>query len=190
MGYSTSEQTLIKMLPHLKLLDKGMECVWSVDPGKPTKKFAYKIREALYIASEYFPEKYPNLARAARMFELKVDQASGKISAQTVSSNVLEVETTEGISIGKRESDGRSLNYEGEQSTATVIQSWIDAGEGATRLYFPNATLTNEELTKLYNWASKRDLLMFVSGEALTVQVMDEELADLAWNPNDLEGVL
>lgn len=173
MGYSKSRTTLLKMLPKLEPLERGEPCTWRVD-SMSADKFAYKVREALYIARLYANE-FPELAEAAQRYRVSV-KGPGLVAAEPhlPMGPVLSVEGGEELSATPKE-------VLGPQSDLSIMEEWLD--RKLESLHFPEANLDNEELERLYHWAERRELIFFVSDKALTLQRHDPELAEYAWKP-------
>ena len=187
MGYSRSVQTLINMLPHLELLHQDRPCKWTTEPGG-AHKFAYKLREALYIARLYAGQ-FPELARAADRYRIEIlsdRQVQARPAAGTTAATVetLPVATvTTGMEVA-----GGPRQMSGPQSAASIMQTWLDAQPTNDKFYFAEARLSNDELLKLHRWAKEQKLLFFVDDQSggLNLQKEDRDLADFAWSPEDL----
>jgi hypothetical protein len=181
MGYSTSRQTLIKMLPELEFLSTGKSCVWTTEPNE-SHRVAYKIREALYIARLYASE-FPELARAARDFRITVT-SSREVQAVRVGAHTIN-SVKELFSESVPVIDLKQLKVE-EATAASLIDSWLANPEG--KHYFPQAGLSGEELRKLYAWSQSQGLVFFVATDgSVTLQVTEPSLEDFAWDPTDLD---
>lgn len=170
MAYSRSEQTLIKMLPALDNLQRELACSWGVEAG--TAHFhAQKIREALFIAREVFPEKYPELARAAKNFVIEVtdaktvqarprdntpasaisplpfgDQAGGSLDSSAPETPI------HGLALAS----GVPRQISGPKSATDIIAYCLRALPTNDKLVFTNADLSEVELTQLARWAATR----------------------------------
>lgn len=184
MGYSTNKQTLISMLPELELLKQGKQCIWTVENSK---HFAYKVREALYIARLYQKE-FPELAIAADMFRIEVlsdSQVQARLAKGTTAARVKAVGGV--VNTGMEEA-GPSKRMAGPQTATTIIQTWLDSQPSNDKFFFPEAKLSREELLKLHSWAVKQGWLFFVDSwtGGLTLQRKTHELEAFAWGPEDL----
>lgn len=181
MAYSTSRKTLDKMLEHLEpMLQNPQGCTWV--SNRP-HAFAYKLREALYIAGLYW-EDYPRVAKLADRFAITV-RLPDQIMAipKEAAGPVLRVENG-GDSGEPLDTRNELIQVKGMQTVSMVMESWM-AGN-AKKMTFPDARLRKDELQALYRWAQKRQLLFFHSHETgLTLQAYDEELAPFAWTPED-----
>lgn len=79
MGYSKNRDVLEARLDALDALKAGEDCKFDCEPGTESRE-AFKIREALYIASLFY-EEYPELARAHRDFSVSIE-GPGVVSAK------------------------------------------------------------------------------------------------------------
>lgn len=184
MGYSTNKQTLIAMLPELELLKQGKSCIWTVDDSR---KYAYKIREALYIARLYKKE-FPELAIAADMFRIEVlsdTQVQARIAKGTTAAKV---QAVGGVVNTGMEEAGPSKRMSGPQTASTIIQTWLDTQPSNDKYFFPEARLSRDELLKLHSWASAQGWIFFVDSitGGLTLQRTSRDLEAFSWAPEDL----
>lgn len=179
MGYSKSRETLEKMLPQLDQIASGNPCVWVVEGD--LHAFAYKIREALHIAKLYRHD-YPSLAQAAAIFTIKIERPNRVVAVRAE-------ETHAFITVGGEDHEVREIRKEnlrkaGPQSVTTIMQAWLE-NPSAKQIYFPEAGLSRADLEALWQWAKKRELIFFYSGDGLTIQPFEKDLAEFAWNPED-----
>lgn len=165
MAYSRSESTLTKRLSDLEPLKQGRTHKWVVKDGEAWY-WAGKIREALYIAREVFPHKYPELARAGKNFTIDV------LDLRTVQArpkeNTSPVEVPE-VSLG-RDGPGvtpmHGLEQAGPpgvprtiaepQSVTDIISYAMRALPTNDKLVFTNAIVNDQELQQLARWAASR----------------------------------
>lgn len=189
MGYSRSKVTLEKIRPFLSDLEQGLSCSWEVPAGQEGQ-WAYKVREALYIARLY-ENDYPDLARVAERFKVRIVR-EGLVEAKP-GGNTTQPKLIRGSTVTHGVDDetvspltGRSAATDGKQTADTIVQAWHDVQPSNSPLYFPEAELESEDLVKLYNWATKRNLIFFESFGAITLQPKTRDLEDLAWHPDDL----
>jgi hypothetical protein len=186
MGYSTSKETLMQRLPDLQLLIQGKGCIWTVEPHDRADKFAYKIREALYIASLY-PDEFPELVSARENFVIEVVSVREVQARKSKGKAPASVRPFSGYNTGL-EDIGLPKRVIGAHTADTIIQSWLDTQPSNDRYFFPEANLPAEELLKLHEWAETKKLLFFVASDgALTLQKYDSSLDGLSWGPADLE---
>jgi len=191
MGYSTNIKTLEAQLDNLAMLRQGKACAWTVAPNE-SHRFAYKIREALWIARNV-PEarnKYPELARAAEHFRIEVT-SSREVQARAARSTVdAEVRPLGGGVTTGLEAAGPPKALMGPQTAASIIQTWMDTQPSNERYHFPQANLTRDELLKLHGWAVQQGWIFFESDGAITLQRKTLDVAEFAWSPEDLnEGM-
>jgi hypothetical protein len=188
MAYSRSEETLKAMLPDLQELNLGRSQAWLVTQGTP-HEWAYKVREALFIAKRY-KDRYPKLAEAADLFSIFVD--GNKVEARRAR-NTTEVAAYSGAGINQGlELAGRSVSTSGAQSPFTIIEAWRKSQPSNQAMHFPQAALSDEALAILYKWAQswKPPLMLMVDGEAVTVGPADAHVVKYAWQPPDERAIV
>jgi hypothetical protein len=184
MGYSTSRQTLNQMLSDLELLAEGKGCIWRVDPNE-AHKFAYKVREALYIASLY-PDEYPVLASARDEFVIEITSSREVQARKARGKSTASVRPFEGVNTGLEEG-GLIKRLIGAHTAESIIQSWTEVQPNNDRFFFPEANLPEDDLIRLHQWAETKKLIFFVSQDGgLTLQKYDSSLDGLSWSPEDL----
>lgn len=190
MAYSRSEETLKTMLPYLSDIALGNPAAWNL-PAGDAHKFAYKLREALFISRlDGIRQKYPELAAQAGLVTVEVvneTRVQVKRTGNTPEAAVLSADLHAGNNQGY-ESMGRSIATVGKQSVFTVIEAWrkhAQQGGSTTPLHFPQAELGDNELFMLYNWAQnwKPRLMLMVDGASLTVGPVEADVEQYAWRP-------
>lgn len=207
MGYSNSEETLATIRPKLREIEAGNPCVWRSPSYEAAHQFAYKIREAFHIA-RLFPEKYPKLARASRLFKIQKETRDGGYYVRAVSNTMNEMfdmtalmsgtdlgQYAEPSSVAVIDTEPETQpsapfevadEHHGAQSQFSVIQTWIGYKPPPRALRFPEAALTTPQLTQLHRWGQvqqpKVHLLVEPSGEGLTLTA-DPEVEEFAWAP-------
>lgn len=189
MGYSTNISTLEAQMEHLAMLRKGLACVWTVDPAvAPT--FAYKIREALWIAANIpaARDKYPDLAKVHGHFKIVIT-GPGRVEAQVKQSRyAASLEPLRGgVSTTGGELAGKARPMMGPQTASSIIQAWLDTQPSNDKYFFPQAQLSPQELMKLHAWSSSRGWIFFESNGAITLQPKSSDVAEFAWSPEDLQ---
>lgn len=193
MGYSRSPKTLEAIRPLLDDLERGLACVWEVAPGEE-HKWAYKVREALYIA-RLFPDRYPALAQAADAFKVEVAER-GRVRAVTAGNTLQPKVLGSAVPIVSQGLDDdqpglahkvRSVSLTGSQTAASIMKAWYLSQPSNHPLYFPQAVLDRQELLELYRLAADQHLIFFESEGAITLQRTTMDLMDLAWSPEDLD---
>lgn len=196
MGYSKARITVERRWSMLKPLAEGKECRWRVDPGEEVQH-AYKIREALY-AAEHHPKAFPELSKARGRFEIQIERTGVVVArlkrAETEVEVVVgspepeslpEAPTQESNPTPQVSVDSTPITQNGKQHALSVAEAWRKAQPFKGKLYFPEADLEEDQLKKIYKWAEREDLLMFVSGKGLTLVPYDPELEEVAWEPED-----
>ena len=194
MGYSTSESTLISILPDLGDLVRGKQTSWLCEPGK-APKWAYKVREALYIAClPQYRNRYPGLVAAASQYHIIVsgDTVSTKNAANTTEIAKLADPSHVGINQGY-EDHGRAVNTSGKKSVFQVIDAWKKnavQGHRNTPMHFAGADLPENELYMLWEWATKQvpPLMLMVDGENITVGPIERDVVKYSWRPKGVRN--
>lgn len=190
MGYSTSTYTLDERIRsgELDLLAKGQACTWIVSTGNASK-FAYKIREALYIARIH-ADTYPALAKAADQYIIEVANASTVFARHTAANTEATILATggsenTGTPTHGLEKAGRAIQSNGPQSQFTIIDTWRRAEPSSEPIHFPTADLDDEQLEQLWLWSQNHrpPLMLMVSGESITVSLWNEHVGQYAWKP-------
>jgi hypothetical protein len=172
VGYSTSPKTLDRIREHLKPLEEGRSCSWTISDGA-AGKFAYKVREALHIARLHSAD-FPALARAAETFRIIVKDPRTVVAEpknQELEASVVMPSYGDGAPVG---TDARS-----------IIAEW-EKQRPQKSIHFPEAALPGSELLKLFDWAEDEGWLLFVAHPALTLRRHEPELAEYSWRPEDL----
>ena len=196
MGYSTSTYTLDERIRsgELDLLAKGQACTWIVSTGNASK-FAYKIREALYIARAH-ADQYPALAQAADQYVIEVANAStvfARYTGANTEATVLATGGSENTATATHglEKAGRAIQSNGPQSQFTIIDTWRKAQPSNEPIYFPTASLDDEQLEQLWLWSQNHrpPLMLMVSGESVTVSLWNESVARYAWAPESTKQI-
>lgn len=166
MAYSRSETTLVKRLTDLEPLKNGRPAKWVVKDGEAWY-WAGKIREALYIAREVFPHKYPELAKAGKNYtidvlDLRTIQARPKentspvevTEAPTGRDDPASVTPIHGIDLAGPPGVPRTIV---EPSSVTDIIAYaMRALPTNDKLVFLKAQVHDEELQQLVRWADSR----------------------------------
>jgi hypothetical protein len=167
MAYSRSESTLKRMLPDLAPIARGRTQKWDTEPGRAWY-MASRIREALYIARNVFPHRYPELAAAARSFVIEVlddhtvqARPTSNTPATAISNGegLTETETpthdvtpTHGLELAL--SVPRTIV--GQRTATDIISWWLRAQPTNDKLVFTEVQLDDHELDMLAQWASSR----------------------------------
>jgi hypothetical protein len=175
----------------LRELELGRACRWTVDPPTldETKRRAYEIREALYIASLY-PSEFPALAQARKNFSLFIIKP-GVIEAKprgtsSLAPALLKDRETPIHGIGPW---GREVATVGLTTSAEVQRAWLDHEPSLDPIHCQQTTLPLVELKDLHVWATLHTpRLMLLVGEGfITVSLRDTEMDGYAWKPPEPE---
>lgn len=194
MGYSTSEETLKAILPDLGDLVLGRQVSWLCTAGQAAK-WAYKVREALYIAN--LPEnraRYPGLVEASQRYSIAVsgDTVFTKNAGNTT--EIAKLADPEHVGINQGYADhGRAVNTAGPKSVFQVIDAWkknAAQGQRNTPMYFSGANLPENELFMLWEWATKQSppLMILVDDGNLTLGPVERDVAQYSWRPKGVHN--
>lgn len=208
-GYSKNPQTGIKMLPYLGPIVKGELCAWNTEKDQ-ADYFAYKIREALYVArlhEDLFIERVRTLpldelrntlawqhadqmaalakqAERIRIVVVNPSLVEARLQKGTPEALVL---TGQAAPMSGYENPGRSTVTLAKQTVWSVQEAWRGQQPSNTPLHFPHAGLAYEELVELYAWAESMHLMLFEVEGALTLQPKSLDLLQYAWSPRVVE---
>jgi hypothetical protein len=188
MSYSKSLKTLQSRLPLLDKLQQGVGDQWVLSEHSDVDKFAYQIREALYIA-DLNAGLYPELALAHQKFRIEIVdrrtvQAVLRPEPTIVEGRNSPTVTTHGLVHGEKSAP----DLMGPQTAASIIQAWHNMQPSNTPMHFPQANLDEDELERLYKWGMSRqpEWLLFVglSGQ-LTLRMRQGNEGGNNWEPGD-----
>jgi hypothetical protein len=196
MAYSRSEDTLKAMLPHLDATKHGRTQKWVVSPGRAWW-WAGKVREALYIAREIFPHRYPELARAASVFVVEVMDdrtVQARPSSNTVATAIpgggepapSESPTQDETPIhGLEPAGGVPRTIVGPHTATDIIAYCLRALPTNDKLVFTETRLPDSELDQLSKWAATRTprWMVVVSASAGIVTLCPYQPGIPAWSP-------
>lgn len=152
MGYSKKINPLFReYLAQLESANSPVEWI-AAEPSK----FAYKLREALNsnpkLKARFIVKVLPGRVRAEPRYELDIANSGIEKHSKMVLGDVTDI----------YEIVGAAIKHKG------------------TELYFPNAELDTDDLTKLYSWAVANKYFI-VSGEGITLTA--ENPGEIAWKP-------
>lgn len=187
MGYSTSAKTIEAIKEYLKPLEEGRPWGWDLETGgdhTAAGRWAHKVREALYIAHHYYPDKYPALAQAHLRFTIKVASPT-RVEAIPALNTAVGAIVGQGSVTTHGVAPAGNTGQAGSQTALTIIDYWRRAQPTNTPLHFPNAALSDEDLNALYRWCQSRTpKMMFMKYEdSITLSMLDEEAVSAAWHP-------
>lgn len=179
MAYSTSPLTLKRMEDYLLPLRGGGELQWGVEPHR-VRWFSYKLREALALLRTLPEEDIPEKLRGLPDYRIEVVNAR---TVRAVPKDLPDIEV-------KEAKTGRST-METTQVTSlqNIVDRWTIRAPQEDRIYFPNTMLSGEQLLDLHEWASESGVIFFENAGALTLMPHEgnEDAAEFAWSPEDLE---
>lgn len=154
MGYSKNPISLQRIEAALIPLKQGKPCAWD-RPDGDADRWAYKVRQALYIAARH-PREFPELAEAAKRFKIMVLNdylvqavVSGAPSEATLTSR--ESAMAQGLPVA-----GPPHEIAAVQTAEEIITAWRNAQPTNDKLHFPQAMLSDEELAVAAQFAAAR----------------------------------
>lgn len=156
---------------------------WRTTPDPViTRRLAYRIREALYIGNMY-PERFPILAMAYDRYAIHIIEP-GIIEAKLKSNPTVQ---SSGITPqhGGGAPWGREQATVGPSAADEIIDAWQKHLPSSDAMNFPQTTLTDDELMKLWEWATRRNprLMILVGAGTITVSLRQAEMDSYAWSP-------
>lgn len=157
MGYSKSTKTVRAIEDKLVELARGRATSWRAANPTDAQKWAYKVREALYIASQNSME-FPLLARAHGLFTIEIHgnmvQAVSIVGVPIEQRAELNVERAASTHSPTSTLIDPSLSLVGPSSVNEIVQFWIDCQPTNASISITEASLTNRELDELVTWAT------------------------------------
>lgn len=180
MAYSMNPITVERFEPILRPLVTSSEVTWRTKPGR-ARWLAYKVREALHVASLY-EDRFPELAR----LDVRVQVLSAE-RVRAVAREREEINVDDTV-VESSVSRPRTAAETGSQSVEDVIARWELRSPLEDRVYFPEANLDPDSLKRLWLWAEGTDVLIFDSAGALTLlpRSGNEDAAEYAWTPEEI----
>lgn len=195
MGYGTNIETLVSRLDHLDDLNMGRASVWTCTPTHAaTRKLAWNIREALYIASLH-EDKYPVLARAYRTFSIHIvgpgrvearpkDQPI-EVKSERLNPNPKPQPTPQHGVVGAN-AGFKTVAQVALSSAHECIQAWEAHLPSSDPLLLQRTKLPEDELEILYDFCQQNTpkLMILVGDDHITMSLYEAETATLAaWMP-------
>lgn len=188
MSYSTNPQLVVERMHDLLELKAGRACRWRVNPATPhqTKLHAYRMREALNIASKY-PHMFPELARAYEAFEIWYIEPGLVEARPAAASNVVA-----GITNRTTEPARSMAPTVGLWQAEDVIEAWRRSQPTNDPINFQSTKLDTAELTKLWNFfqedartnSMEHPRWMVLVGDShITLTPWQEEVDKYSWKP-------
>jgi len=189
MPYSTNPDRLVQLLPYMAHLIQRRDCFWNLEGRKVTAQvFAYRIREALTIARLH-PDKFPQVAAIADDVVVEVDNHCvlakfGKVLNAPLPQSIADYAAQQAQFASERPFVApMQIRY----TLETVSALWAKRQGSSVNLpaYIP----TNDELLRLYDWASVQEppVMLMPSDAALTLVAHDDELEGMNWTPDEME---
>jgi hypothetical protein len=183
MSYSVNPIVVHNSRALLKKIEKGQEDWWECEPDpQSTRKFAYKIREALYCARRH-PSLFPKLAKSAELFSI-VEAGDGRVEAKFKAGKTASSGSTDTPTHGL-EPQGKAVPTVGMHNAEQIIQSWKDHLPSNDALHFTQTNLDEIQLASLYEWTRtwQPKLMILVGDQTLTVSLYDPSVKEFTWRP-------
>lgn len=181
MGYSTNPLTLEEIRPHLAAIEKGEPTTYVVEPPMTAAKWAYRIREAFYIAKRY-ALRYPQLATASQKFKVQV-VGENRVAVLPKDSYVPELV----VSSQALPRTVIPLKLErGTDQVQTIIETIQQ--DQTRQSYRFETVLSKESLIRLLLWCQQTSprRILLVSDTELTLPLATDSLTpDIEWSPDD-----
>lgn len=190
MAYSESTETLDKIRPLLVKLEIGVGELWTVPPNMTARMFAYKIREAFYIANLH-PETYPELAKASQIFKIKVVNKRQVQAVLTDKQTMARVTTGGVVEHGGEVAGVLSTKVMGAQTADTIIEHILNLQRiqpSNAPMTWPEANLSKESKLRLFTWckAQTPPWILLIADTQVTVTRKSRDITeDLGWSPED-----
>ena len=206
MAYSRNLQTLEARLPWLEPLASGKEVRWSVPTGTE-RLFAYRMREALWIAANLAATEHPALARAHHAYRLTPGAAcviatlrpdaeptltaeAPPPETQTPEPNSPAPPTSEAADSIIKEAFGEAkpITQRGAITLIQIVELIRTRGRRGLPYHFPEAGLPVGEVRTLLKWLDNQPegYLLFYAPPGLTIKAHTEDLAPYSTTMEDL----
>ncbi len=163
MGYGTSRRIVIRMLGHLKVLEKRATIQFAAE--NPSR-LAYALREALF-ASQFYPDmKHFWVLKKKYRFDVRdgcviaryeeIDRDIGEFEFAVVNAKIIgETPASRADDLGAIAQEALSMaTLPGVSTLDAVIGGAIKYSPQCEEIYFPDAVLTEAEKERLYRWAT------------------------------------
>lgn len=165
MAYSRSPVSVIRIENDLRALEEGRGCTWHRPLGDVTS-WAYKVRQALYIARRHHPGRFPKLARYANDYTIEIVDdytvqariTSNKGIRSEAPTSEASPEPSTSTPVHGLEVAGKPRTIVGVRSLTDIISHWLHTQPSNDPLHFPDAQLSEKDLAGLYTWAQSRPI--------------------------------
>ena len=194
MGYGTSRRIVIRMLGHLKVLEKRATIQFAAE--NPSR-LAYALREALY-ASQFYPDmkRFWELRRKYR-FDVRegcvvaryeeIDKPLDEFEFAVVDAKVIgETPASRADDLGAIAQEALSqATLPGVSTLDAVIGGVLKYSAQCEEVYFPDAILTEAEKERLYRWATG-DGWKIVDNEEEGITLTQKGVPEaIVWKPKE-----
>lgn len=185
LGYSTNPTVLEARRPALIELEEHRACKWTFDGANAevTKRRAYEIREALYIAKLHAAD-YPALAAAYDIFSIHI-VGLGVIEARLKDSRDALLTPAALIPTHGLQPWGLSQPTTAMESADQIIDTWRAHLPSNDPVHCAQTTLPLTELKRLYVWATSQQprLMLLVGDGFITIALREAGAEPYAWAP-------
>ena len=145
MGYSKNPGTVRKIEAELSEIAAGRSTTWVRKDEASADKWAYKIHEALWLASR-LPHLFPALARAHKAYAIKVE---GSVVTALLRFPLEPL----GPDTPTAATPVQTHTLAGAQGVPEIVQFWISHQPSNDELSLVDAYLSNAEFDELVRWA-------------------------------------
>ncbi len=160
MGYTLTQNAVARVRPYLdEMSASDTDCTWITDDPR----LAYRIREGIAASRALGLKDY---AKLYSKFLLK----SGK--------NRVIAELRDKLGLDVLLEEARKTVIHDVTTLSGVVGAAIK--HKSPEIQFPNVTLDNDEIEKLFKWTSQNDYLVVVTGGGLLL-TKDEGMEDIAY---------
>lgn len=185
MAYSTNPDRVVDLLPWMTVLLAGTDCKWDFSNSKtPPQTFAYRLREALYIAKLY-PGKFPPVEAIADDLVVEVDGSivyarHGKVMRAPLPDPIGQYASQQ--TAFSHSTAPAPIRY--SLSTITALWSKRQSSSIMLPMYVPD----DAELLQLYQWglAQSPAVMLMPADTELTLIEYDVNLAGMNWEPEGM----
>lgn len=189
MSYSTSRSAVFEMVDYLKLLDKRTSVKFST--SEPVR-LAYRLRQAFFAARFYKDfDEYADLQNyyvvetrvgcvIARHLEYPKGVPRSEVHAEIISEHPEAHMDRLGEAVDEVLS---STSVPRAASLDEVIGAMVKYGRAVEEIYFPDAKLKVEDMTRLHRWVVANEWQL-INNEDEGVTITQREIPpEIVWRP-------
>lgn len=176
MAYNKSIRAVVRAQKQLEQLYRSRKTIdWAT---KNPSKLAYQLREGVHAAQ--FHDEFRHLSELKYIYEFQ--QLNGSVRAKYMGLDVPKSLTSEipdaaGTDIGAPEMPPTRLDS--VSSIREIVGAMVSLGDVAQEVFFPDATLSQDDLRRLHTWATETGWSLIShegAGVTLTRRTVSEEL--------------